>query len=144
MDSPTKTTPTKPGGTSKADTSQAFRAMAESGAKETLERLSAATTEAATLMQHSCSTAVKGVQDYNAKCIEFARVNAKAAAEFVQSLSSVKSPSEFLELSTNHSRKQFETLTDQTKELTTLAQEVTLSIIEPLRAGATKAFSKLS
>jgi hypothetical protein len=56
----------------------------------------------------------------------------------------VKSPSEFFELSTNHSRKQFEILTEQTRELTALAQEVTLATTGPLKAGAMKAFSKLS
>jgi hypothetical protein len=56
----------------------------------------------------------------------------------------VKSPSEFFELSTNHSRKQFETLTEQTKELAALAQKVTLATAGPLKTGATKAFSQLS
>jgi phasin len=95
-------------------------------------------------MQDSCSTAVKGAQDYSAKVVEFARANTEAAVEFVQKLSSVKSPSEFFELSTNHSRKQFEILTEQTRELTALAQEVALAATEPLKAGAMKAFSKLS
>ncbi|MGC2643151.1 MAG: phasin family protein [Pseudolabrys sp.] len=54
------------------------------------------------------------------------------------------SPSEFFEMSTNHSRKQFETLTEQAKELAALAQKVTLASVEPLKAGATKAFSQLS
>ncbi|MFZ0195086.1 MAG: phasin family protein, partial [Pseudolabrys sp.] len=83
-------------------------------------------------------------QDYSAKVVEFARANTEAAVEFVQKLSSVKSPSEFFELSTNHSRKQFEILTEQTRELTALAQEVALAATEPLKAGAMKAFSKLS
>jgi len=43
----------------------------------------------------------------------------------------VKSPSDFVELSTEHSRKQFETLTEQTKELAALAQKVTLATAEP-------------
>ncbi|HEY7228911.1 MAG TPA: phasin family protein [Pseudolabrys sp.] len=144
MESPTKTSATKPVGSSKADATQVFRAMAGSDAKHTLERWSAATTESATLIQNSCSTAVKGAQDYNVKCIEFARINAQAASEFLQELSRVKSPSEFFELSTNQSRKQFETLVDQTRELTALAQEITRSTIEPLRAGSIKAFNNLS
>jgi hypothetical protein len=40
----------------------------------------------------------------------------------------VKSPSEFIELSTAHARKQFEAMTAQTKELTELAQKVTTEI----------------
>ena len=67
-----------------------------------------------------------------------------AAFDFAQELVGVKSPSEFFELSTNHSRKQFETLTEQAKELAMLAQKVTLATAEPIKASATKAFSQLS
>jgi phasin len=144
MDIATKTTTTKSVGSSKTDATQAFRAMAENGAQETLEKMRAVTAETTTLIQDCCSTAVKGAQDYNAKFIEFARANTEAAFEFAQKLSSVKSPSEFFESSTNHSRKQFDILTEQARELTALAQKVTLATTEPLKTGVTKAFSKLS
>jgi hypothetical protein len=45
-------------------------------------------------------------------------------------------------LSTNHSREQFETLTEQTKELAALAQKVTLATVEPLKTGITKSFGQ--
>ena len=53
-----------------------------------------------------------------------------------------RQPSDFIELSTEHSRKQLETLTEQTKELAALAQKVTLATVEPLKTGVTKAFSQ--
>jgi phasin len=102
----------------------------------------AAATEATALIKNSFSTAVKGAQDYNTKVIEFAQTNTKAALDFVQKLSGVKSPSEFIELSTDQSRQQFETLTAQTKELAALAQKVTLATVEPLKTGVTKAFGQ--
>jgi phasin len=116
------------------DATQAFRATAEKGsaqAKEAFEKMSAA-----------CSTAIKGTQDYNAKVIEFANTNTEAAFAFAQKLFGVKSPSDFVEMSTEHSRKQIETLTEQTKELAALAQKVTLASAEPLKTGVTKAFSQ--
>jgi phasin len=124
MDSPTKPNTVKPVGSSPTDVTQAFRATG------------AATAETTTLMKDSYSAAVKGAQDYNTKFIEFARANTEAAFEFVQKLSSVKSPSEFFELSTIHSREQFETLGGQAKELTALAQKITLATAEPLKTGA--------
>ncbi|MGB8671527.1 MAG: phasin family protein [Pseudolabrys sp.] len=132
MDSPTKPNTAKPVGSSPTDVTQAFRATG------------AATAETTTLMKDSYSAAVKGAQDYNTKFIEFARANTEAAFEFVQKLSSVKSPSEFFELSTIHSREQFETLGGQAKELTALAQKITLATAEPLKTGANKTFSQLS
>ena len=143
MDSTTKTTTAKPVGFPKSDATQAFRATAETGsaqAKEAFEKMSAATVEATAQIKDSYSTAVKGAQDYNAKLFEFAQNNTKAAIEFVQKLSGVKSPSDFIELSTDHSRKQFETMTEQTKELAALAQKVTLATVEPLKTGVTKVF----
>ena len=145
MDSTTKTTTTKPASSPKMDATQAFRATAEKGsaqAKEAFEKINAATAEATDLIKNSYSTAVKGAQDYNTRVIEFAQTNTEAALDFVQKLSGVKSPSDFIELSTDHSRKQFETLTEQTKELAALAQKVTLATVEPLKTGVTKAFGQ--
>ena len=145
LDSTTKTTTTKPVSSPRMDATQAFRATAGNGsaqAKEAFEKMSATTTEATALIKNSFSTAVKGAQDYNTKVIEFAQTNTKAALDFVQKLLGVKSPSEFIELSTDQSRKQFETLTEQTKELAALAQKVTLATVEPLKTGVTKAFGQ--
>lgn len=143
MDSQTKTT--KP--SSRTDVTQAFRETAENGsaqAKAAFANASTAAADAATLMKDSYSRTVKGAQEYNTKVIEFAQANTKAAFDFAQELVGVKSPSEFFELSTSHSRRQLETLTEQTKELTALAQKITLATAEPLKTGANKAFSQLS
>ncbi len=145
LDSTTKTTTAKPASSSRMDATQAFRATAENGsaqAKEAFEKMSAATTEATALIKDSYSTVVKGAQGYNTKVIEFAQTNTEAALDFVRKLSGVKSPSDFFVLSTEHARKQFETLTEQTKELAALAQKVTLATVEPLKTGVTKAFGQ--
>ena len=104
--------------------------------------MSAATTEAADLIKTSCSTALKGVQDYNNKFLEFAHANSNSAFDFAQKLYGVKSPSEFMELSTEHARKQTQTLTDQTKELAELAQKIVLAGAKPLQTGVAKAFNR--
>jgi phasin len=144
MDTNTKTTATKPAGLSRTDAPQAFGETVEKGstqAKETYEKISAATTDAADLIRNSYSTGVKGVQDYNNKFIEFGHANINGAFDFVQRLSGVKSPSEFVELSTEHARKQLETLTEQTKQLAALAQKVTLATAEALKTGVATAFN---
>lgn len=145
LDSTTKTTTAKPTSSPKLDATQEIRATTEKGtaqAKEAFEKVSAATAETADLIKNSVSTAVKGAQDYNNKVLEFAQANTKAALDFVQKLSGVKSSTDFIELSTDHSREQFETLTEQTKELAALAQKVTLAAVEPLKKGVSKAFGQ--
>jgi len=89
-ESTTKTTTTKPASSPQMDATQAFRATAESGAaqaKEAFEKMSAATAEATASIKNSYSSAVKGVQDYSTKAIEFANANTEAAFAFAKTLS---------------------------------------------------------
>jgi phasin len=127
------TTATKPAG------------MAENGAaqaKEAYAKMGAATTEATDRFKTSCASGLKGAQDYNNKFMEFAHANTNAAFDFAQKLLGVKSPSEFMELSTEHVQTQTQTLTEQTKELAELAQKVALAGAKPLQVGAAKAFNR--
>ena len=110
-------------------------------AKEMYEKMNTATTFLADLIRNSYSTAVKGMQDYNNKVIEFARANSNAAFDFVQKMSGVKSSSVFVELWAEHAPKQVETLTEQTKQLAALAQKVTLATAEPLKTGVAEALN---
>ena len=78
------------------------------------------------------------IQDYNYKLIEFAQMNTFSVLDFVHKLSAVKSPSVFVELSTERTRRQLEMLTEQTKQLASLAQSVMLAAAEPIKAGASE------
>jgi phasin len=144
MATTTHTATSKPTGPPMTDAPQALRAMTEAGtaqAKEAYGKVSAATAEATDLIRKSCSTAVEGARAYNDKLLAFAQANSKVAFDFSHKLLGVKSHSEFMQLSSEHARKQFEILTDQTKELAALAQQVTLVTTEPLKTGVTKAFT---
>jgi phasin len=136
---------TKSASFSKSDTQQQLSDMAEKGAKqskEAFEKMSAATGEATDAMKDCCSTAIKGAQEYNNKLIEFTQVNTNAAFEYIQKLFGVKSPSEFVDISSEQARRQFETLAEQTKQLAMLTQHVTLASAEPLKTGFTKASNR--
>ena len=91
----------------------AFRELAEksvSQAKETYEKMKSAAEEATDVLEDTYATATKGAADYGLKMIEAARENTNAAFDFATQLMTVKSLSEMVELSTAHTRKQFETL----------------------------------
>ena len=125
----------------------AFREIAEksvSQAKDNWEKMKAATEEATDLLENSYANVAKGAADYGLKVIETARVNTNSAFDFAGVLLTAKSLSEVVELSTSHARKQFETLTAQSKELTALAQKVASETAEPLKAGVTSAFRKVA
>jgi phasin len=125
----------------------AFREFAEksvSQAKENYEKMKSAAEEATELLEGTYATASKGATDYGLKVIEASRLNTNAAFDFATELMAVKSFSDFVELSTGHARKQFETLTAQTKELAALAQKVAAETTEPVKESVTKAFKKVA
>ncbi len=125
----------------------AFREIAEksvSQAKETYEKMKSATEEATDVLEDTYATATKGAVRLRPQVIEAARANTNAAFDFYSELMTVKSLSEVVELSTAHARKQFETLTAQTKDLAALAQKVATETAEPIKDSVTKAFQKVA
>ena len=131
----------------KMEVPAAFREAAEKSvahAKDTYEKVKAATEEATDLLEDTYTTAMKGSVDYNLKLIDAARANANATFDFVSELIGVKSLSEVVELSTAHARKQFEAFTQQAKDLTAAAQKLATDTSEPLKTGVSKAFKKVA
>jgi phasin len=125
----------------------AFREIAERGVaqcKDTYEKMKAAAEEATDVLETTYSTASKGASDYGLKMIEAARTNTNAAFDFFGELITAKTLSEVIELSSAHTRKQFETLTVQGNELSALVQKVATETAEPIKSGMNKALSKVA
>jgi hypothetical protein len=81
-----RTTTTKPASFPKTDSPRAFSESAEKSVMQTqeaYEKMSAASTETVDLIKTSSSTALKGMQNYNNKFLEFAHANTNAAFEFI-------------------------------------------------------------
>ena len=93
-------------------------------------------------MERTYSTASKGAVDFNLHLLEMAQANMNLAFDFARQLTRVKSPTEFLELSTAQVRKQFETFSGQTQQLTALAQKATTDAAQPFQAEVAKTFNK--
>ena len=122
-----------------------FREMTDRGvahARDTCAKAKVASEQAADLIESAYGTAAKGATNFNLKLIDFGRTNARAAFDFANELLGVKSPSEFIELSTAHMRKQFDIASAQNKELCALAQEVAAHVAEPIKTGISKTFNK--
>jgi phasin len=89
-------------------------------------------------------TNAKGIADYTAKVIEFSGANTSSAFDFLTHLMGTKSPSEVLQLSATHGRKNFEATTAQSRELWELARKVTTETAEPIKKGFASALQKAS
>ena len=122
-----------------------FREMTDKGvahARDTYAKAKVASEEAADLLESAYATVAKGATEFNLKLIEIARTNNRAAFDYAHQLLGVKSPSELIELSTAHLRKQFDIVSAQNKELYALVQELTADATEPIKTGMSKAFNK--
>src|ERR1700747_3513554 len=115
------------------------RAFAEKGvsqARHTYAKFKDAAENHNSTIEAVFTTASKGASAYTAKVMEFVKANTTANLDFAQELLSVKSPSEALELCTAHSRKSFETLQVQAKELAELSQKGATETGEPIKGNA--------
>jgi phasin len=124
---------------------EAFREMAEKGVEQTRDayaKAKVASEEAADLLENTYEAAAKRATDYNRKLIEITRTNTRAAFDCVHELLGVKSPSEFIALSTAQMRKQFEIVSEQNKELAALAQEIATEAAGTIKTSVSKAVNK--
>ena len=118
-----------------------MRAFAEKGvsqARESYAKFKDAAEAHNGTIEAVFSSANKGASTYSAKVMEFMKANTTSSLDFAQQLFGVKSPAEALELWTSHTRKQFETMTAQAKELAELGQKIATETVEPIKATAAK------
>ena len=113
-------------------------------AKENCVKLTAASGAFNDVLGEACSTNAKGIADYTAKVIEFSGANTTSAFDFLKHLLSTKSPSEILQLSATHGRKNFEATTAQSRELWELARKVATETAEPIKKSFAGALQKVS
>jgi phasin len=145
--------PFKPAGTPKfemprydlptLEVPEAMREFAEKGvqqAKDAYDRIKTAAEDATNILEDTYATASKGAAEFNLKTLDALRANINASFDYVQQLMGVKTLSEAVELSASHMRRQFDALTAQGKELSSLATKVQTDAAEPIKAGVTKTF----
>jgi phasin len=119
------------------------RRLAEKGAmqaKRTFDKTSAAIEEQTRRTEHSASTALNGVRECYLRVLDMAQENTVAGFDLARELASVQTPSEFVEVWSARTRDRYETFSEQTKELSELAQKVATSTVRPLTNGLTSPF----
>ena len=112
---------------SAAEATATMRAFAEKGisqAKDTYAKMKSAAEEATGIMETTYANASKGAADYGLKVVEIARANSNATFDFMTELLGARTFAHVIEISTAHTRRQIESLTEQARELTSLAQKV--------------------
>jgi phasin len=129
---------------SEQDLSRKFADKATTIANETLERGKPAAEQSADAIEKSYSTAVENMREYNRKMIDMAHTNAEVAFDLARQLATAKGPSDIMELLALHARKQFEMLSEQTRELAALGQKMAGKSAEPIVRSVNQVFKKVS
>jgi phasin len=128
-----------------AEATAAFREFAEKGitqAKDNYAKMKTAAEEATSILETTYGHATKGAADYGLKMVEVARTNSNAAFDFATELLGARTLAQVVEISTSHTRKQIEQMTEQAKELAALVQKVATQTAEPIKDGFTSIVKK--
>jgi phasin len=126
-----------------AEIQENVRKALEKGVADTrtaYSKAKAAAEETSGALEASCATAAKGVVEFNAKALEALRLNAEANFDFLKSVISAKSVSEFVALQGDHTRKQADAIAAQAKEIAALSQRIAAESAEPIKSQFSKAF----
>lgn len=113
-------------------------------ARENYEKMKTASGQVAEIFREAYTTNAKGAADYGAKVIEISGANTNSAFDFISSLMGTKSLSDIISLSATQSRKNFDAVSAQNKELWTLVQKIAIETAEPIRNSVTKALQKVA
>ena len=122
--------------------SRQFAERTTKAARENLERGASATEDVTRNAEQSYSTALAGMRELNLKLIEMAHTNTEAVFELAHQIAGVEAPSDLTEIWAEHTRRQFELMTKQSKELTNLGQKLAGRATEPLTRTVNEAFGR--
>ena len=84
----------------------------------------------------------EATHNYRLKAFELMTANVKVNLEYAKELKKLRTPFEFIELSTTHARKQFELITSPTEALAALSRSLTTANAERMSAGIEKVFGR--
>lgn len=117
---------------------------ATNAVRETVARAGESAREAAGRMQESSTKAAEGFRDYQLKILAAAQANINAIFEYAQDAIQAQSVSELMELSATHSRRQLETLAQQSREIAGAAQKLATETARPLTGSFGSQFNQIS
>ena len=92
-------------------------------ARENFDQMLATGVEAVQGVQEGVASALENVRDLNVRLIDMAQANTDAAFDLAREVAEAKAPSDLVQAWTTHATKQFDMLTKQASELTTLGQQ---------------------
>lgn len=132
----------KQGEPSMNEQSTRFAERTTRAARENLSAGARITEDATRNAEQSYSSALAGMRQLNVKLIEMAHDNIEAVFELAHEIASAEAPADLTEIWAAHARRQFELMTNQSKELTELGQKLAGRATEPLSQSINQTFAR--
>jgi hypothetical protein len=101
-------------------------------ARESFDKTLETGAETARGVQEGFTSALENVRGLNVRLIAMARANTDAAFDFAHEVAEAKAPSDLVQAWTTHATKQFDMLTKQASDFTTLGQQFASTSSEPV------------
>ncbi len=123
----------------------AFREMAEKGvmqAKEAYDNYKSIAEDATDAIEESFASINKGTTDLQTKALGVAKHQINSGFDLVEQMLGVKTLAEAIEIQSEFARKQFDAITEQTKEFQDLASKLHNESTKPFQSGLTKAMDQ--
>ncbi len=111
-------------------------------ARENLSAGARVTEDATRTAEQSYSSALAGMRELNVKLIEMAHDNTEAIFELAHEIASAEAPTHLAEIWAAHARRQFELMTNQSKELSELGQKLAGRATEPFFQSINQTFAR--
>ena len=112
--------------------------------KDMHEKMTSVLEHSTGAFEEAFSCANRGSAEYRVKLMEIARANTMSAFDLAREVFEARTLPEMLELGLGYQRKQFETASNQLKELSALTQKVMSETTEPIRSGIAEPFKLAS
>jgi hypothetical protein len=111
-------------------------------ARESFDRTLESGAETVRGVQEGFTSALENVRDLNVRLIDMARASTDAAFDFAREVAEATEPSDLVQAWTTHATKQFDMLTKQASELTTIGQQFASTSSEPIKRRASQALKR--
>jgi phasin len=123
-----------------ADMDQGKRAAQKGAAmaRDGIERSTRAAEQSAREVQRGFTATLDNVRDVQRKMIDIAQEHVEATFDLARQATSASSPADLLQLWGSYARKQFEMLSNQSRELTELSQNLASEAAHPMKQAASQ------
>ena len=132
----------KQGERSMNEQSTRFAERTTRAARQNLSAGARITEDATRNAEQRYSSALAGMRQLNVKLIEMAHDNTEAVFELAHEIASAEAPADLAEIWAAHARRQFELMTNQSKELTELGQKLAGRATEPFSQSINQTFAR--